>query len=47
MINTFTQTATKYGDRCRFIGNVEVGEDITIAELKQYYDVVILVGEIL
>lgn len=40
VIGTFTQTAGN--DRCRFIGNVTVGADVSIAELKSLYDAVAL-----
>lgn len=33
---------TNLGDNVRFVGNVTVGEDITIAELQQLYDAVVL-----
>ncbi|XP_067938928.1 NADPH:adrenodoxin oxidoreductase, mitochondrial-like [Watersipora subatra] len=41
-INTFTQTATGFGDRCRFIGNVEVGKDVRISELEKHYDILVM-----
>lgn len=40
VINTFTQTALK--DRCTFIGNVAVGQDISIADLQGAYSAVVL-----
>ncbi|XP_067860458.1 NADPH:adrenodoxin oxidoreductase, mitochondrial isoform X2 [Heptranchias perlo] len=40
VINTFTQTA--HHDRCSFYGNVTVGKDISIQELKQAYHALIL-----
>lgn len=40
VINTFTQTASK--DRCRFIGNVTVGKDISISDLQKAYTAVVL-----
>ncbi|KAL5018567.1 hypothetical protein ScPMuIL_004289 [Solemya velum] len=40
VINTFTQTANN--ERCRFLGNVKVGEDISIQELKEAYSTVVL-----
>ncbi|MGH0147208.1 UNVERIFIED_CONTAM: hypothetical protein FKN15_052790 [Acipenser sinensis] len=40
VINTFTQTARQ--DRCGFYGNVTVGSDVTVEELKQAYHAVIL-----
>ena len=39
--NQFTKTAS--GERCAFIGNVVVGKDITVAELKKFYTAVTLV----
>ena len=33
---------TNLGDNVRFVGNVTVGEDITVAELQQLYDAVVL-----
>lgn len=33
---------TALNDNCRFVGNVEVGRDITIAELQELYDAVVL-----
>ncbi|KAL8609362.1 hypothetical protein ACOMHN_008156 [Nucella lapillus] len=38
-INSFTQTA--HGERFSFIGNVEVGKDVTVAELQQAYTAVV------
>lgn len=40
VINTFTQTANN--NRCRFIGNVTVGKDISLAELMRHYTAVVL-----
>ncbi|XP_078692035.1 NADPH:adrenodoxin oxidoreductase, mitochondrial-like [Branchiostoma floridae x Branchiostoma belcheri] len=40
VINTFTNTAAN--DRCSFLGNVTVGKDVTVAELRQAYDAVIM-----
>jgi adrenodoxin-NADP+ reductase len=40
-INQFTTTAKH--ERCRFVGNVHVGRDVSLKELKSVYDVVILV----
>ncbi|DAA18187.1 TPA: ferredoxin reductase precursor [Bos taurus] len=34
LLNTFTQTARS--DRCAFYGNVEVGRDVTVQELRVY-----------
>ena len=41
-INQFTTTALS--DRCSFIGNVNVGEDVNVAELLEAYDAVVLVS---
>ncbi|XP_029383803.1 NADPH:adrenodoxin oxidoreductase, mitochondrial [Echeneis naucrates] len=40
VINTFTQTAKH--SRCRFYGNVNVGKDVSVGELKQAYHAVVL-----
>ncbi|XP_067914020.1 NADPH:adrenodoxin oxidoreductase, mitochondrial isoform X2 [Heterodontus francisci] len=40
VINAFTQTA--HHDRCSFYGNVTVGKDVSIEELKQAYHALIL-----
>lgn len=40
VINSFTQTAQL--DRCAFFGNVVIGRDVTVEELKQAYHAVIL-----
>lgn len=40
VIHTFTQTAKN--DRCSFIGNVTVGQDVTVEQLRQAYSAVIL-----
>ncbi|XP_069337780.1 NADPH:adrenodoxin oxidoreductase, mitochondrial isoform X6 [Eulemur rufifrons] len=40
VINTFTQTA--HSDRCAFWGNVEVGRDVTVPELREAYHAVVL-----
>ena len=42
VINTFTAVA-KSG-RLNFIGNVSVGEDVTLKELRGAYDAVVLVS---
>lgn len=42
MINAFTQTARS--ERCAYYGNVTVGKDVTVAELRQAYHAVVLVG---
>ena len=41
VINTFTNIAKS--DRLSFIGNVSVGQDITLRELREAYDIVVLV----
>lgn len=41
VVNTFTQTAQH--QRCRFHGNVSVGADISVEELKNAYHAVVLV----
>ena len=38
--NTFTQTARDA--RVRFVGNVAVGSDVKVAELRRLYDAVVL-----
>ncbi|XP_043941111.1 NADPH:adrenodoxin oxidoreductase, mitochondrial [Protopterus annectens] len=40
VINTFTQSAQH--DRCSFYGNVTVGKDVTVEELRQAYHAVVL-----
>uniref|UniRef100_A0A8C3WDC5 NADPH:adrenodoxin oxidoreductase, mitochondrial n=1 Tax=Catagonus wagneri TaxID=51154 RepID=A0A8C3WDC5_9CETA len=40
VINTFTQTARS--DRCAFLGNVLVGRDVTVPELREAYHAVVL-----
>ncbi|XP_023692653.2 NADPH:adrenodoxin oxidoreductase, mitochondrial [Paramormyrops kingsleyae] len=40
VINTFTQTALH--ERCNFFGNVGVGKDVSVAELRQAYHAVVL-----
>lgn len=40
---TFGQTARS--ERCRYYGNVTVGRDVTVAELRQAYHAVVLVRE--
>ncbi|OWF50606.1 NADPH:adrenodoxin oxidoreductase, mitochondrial [Mizuhopecten yessoensis] len=40
VINTFTKTAKS--ERCSFIGNVEVGRDITLQQLRDAYSAVVL-----
>ena len=42
VINTFTQTAQH--ERCRFLGNVNVGKDVSVDELRQVYHAVVLVS---
>lgn len=43
VINTFTQTARS--ERCAYYGNVAVGRDVTVGELRQAYHAVVLVRE--
>ena len=43
-INQFTATARS--ERCSFIGNVNVGEDVKVADLLQAYDAVVLVNRV-
>lgn len=38
MINQFTQTCS--GPRVSYLGNVNVGADVTLGELRRLYDVV-------
>ncbi|XP_041942725.1 NADPH:adrenodoxin oxidoreductase, mitochondrial [Alosa sapidissima] len=40
VINTFTQTAQH--QRCRFFGNVNVGKDVSVEELRQAYHAVVM-----
>ncbi|KAM6050557.1 NADPH:adrenodoxin oxidoreductase, mitochondrial isoform 2-T2 [Chlamydotis macqueenii] len=40
VINTFTQTARS--ERCAYYGNVTVGRDVTVTELRQAYHAVVL-----
>ncbi|XP_059160375.1 NADPH:adrenodoxin oxidoreductase, mitochondrial-like isoform X2 [Physella acuta] len=40
VIHTFTQTANN--DRCSFLGNVEVGKDVTLQDLRKIYSAVVL-----
>ncbi|XP_067345121.1 NADPH:adrenodoxin oxidoreductase, mitochondrial isoform X2 [Channa argus] len=42
VINTFTQTAKH--SRCSFYGNVNVGKDISVEELRQAYHAVVLLS---
>jgi hypothetical protein len=44
VISTFTQTASH--ERCRFFGNVSVGRDIQLEELRRAYTAVVLVGNL-
>lgn len=39
--NTFTQTARQ--SRCSFYGNVDVGTDVSMEELRRAYHAVVLV----
>lgn len=43
MINTFTKTAEH--PSVNFIGNVNLGQDITLEQLRNAYHVVVLVGK--
>ena len=40
--STFTKLIRKNRDRLRFVGNVNVGQDVKIRELREMYDVVVL-----
>ena len=42
MITTFTKTASN--ERCQFLGNVTVGEDVSLAQLRKHYTAVVLVS---
>lgn len=44
-ISSFTAVANKA--RCTFTGNVTVGKDVTVPELKQHYHAVVLVSFVL
>ncbi|XP_059720269.1 NADPH:adrenodoxin oxidoreductase, mitochondrial isoform X2 [Haemorhous mexicanus] len=44
VINTFTQTA--HSERCSYYGNVTVGRDVTVPELRQAYHAVVLKTDI-
>lgn len=41
VINTFTSTAKNA--RCQFVGNVTVGRDISLQDLRNHYTAVVLV----
>lgn len=41
VINTFHKTATN--SRVQFLGNVNVGTDVTVDQLRQFYHAVLLV----
>lgn len=41
VINTFTKTAEQF--RVRFVGNVALGRDVSLDELRQNYNAVVLV----
>jgi len=43
VINTFTNTARNA--RCQFFGNVSVGQDIPLSELRSAYTAVVLVSD--
>jgi NADPH-dependent glutamate synthase beta subunit-like oxidoreductase len=42
VINTFTKTAKS--PKLRFVGNVKLGQDLSLQELRDAYHVVVLVG---
>ena len=42
MINSFTQTA--HDERCNFFGNIIVGKDISLKEIRDAYSAVVLVS---
>jgi adrenodoxin-NADP+ reductase len=42
VINTFTKTANS--PRLRFVGNVTLGQDLSLQELRDVYHAVLLVG---
>ena len=43
-INQFTTLAKS--EQCRFIGNVGLGRDITLAQLRPYYHAVVMVSPV-
>ena len=43
VINSFTTTANK--DRCNFFGNVEIGKDLSLNDLRNAYTAVVLVRQ--
>jgi NADPH-dependent glutamate synthase beta subunit-like oxidoreductase len=44
VINTFTETGLN--ERCHFLGNVNVGTDITLNELRKAYTAVVFVSTV-
>jgi NADPH-dependent glutamate synthase beta subunit-like oxidoreductase len=42
VINTFTKTANS--PQLRFVGNVKLGQDLSLQELRDAYHAVVLVG---
>lgn len=42
MDHTFTKVVSAHKDRLRFVGNVNVGKDVKVKELRDIYDVVLL-----
>lgn len=42
VINTFTKTAKS--PKLRFVGNVKLGQDLSLQELRDAYHAVVLVG---
>lgn len=42
VIHTFTQTIKKNDSRLNFVGNVEVGKDVTVEQLTNHYAAVVL-----
>lgn len=43
VINTFTKTAEN--NRVRFVGNLSLGDDVSLNELREHYNAVVLVSE--
>lgn len=43
-INTFTKTAQL--ENVRFLGNINVGRDVKVRQLREAYHVVLLVGQL-
>jgi len=44
VINTFTNIASN--NRCHFLGNVSVGHDVSLTELRNAYTAVVLVSDL-